>query len=370
MVSHGCSAHLLQGWAVIIMCSVASGVALWRWFPFHGRPDKLCHCKHCPHNLSKVLGLIARLVSSACIATSLQLLLTSAGTCSQTWPTVNAAISCHAAIAEVFSWVMFGCLAKGLRGSRSTRDDLWCRIQKVPGSQGFLPVLQASGAFYGLCGLVCAAYFSVLHLSSLVTVACCGLWQIATGGCRQFVGQSCLVLACGSAGTCLLQRFLQRHFHDVYSDESRIVGQLLLKSCPRLLGQVFIAASMLVIVTHGSVACIETQPTVHLVLKWASWLLIASAVRLLAVFVYQLWHRTRVVGSIISSLPTVEWCENRVEESGECSICFENFAIGECTRQTPCGHFFHQECLEPWLARQQNCPTCRASLTAAHNHQA
>merc|ERR1712226_935220 len=76
----------------------------------------------------------------------LQMLLASAGTCIQAWPIVNAAISGHAALAEVSSWVMFWHLAKGLRGSRRARDDLSYMIHEVLSSQGFT----SSPAFRGL----------------------------------------------------------------------------------------------------------------------------------------------------------------------------------------------------------------------------
>jgi hypothetical protein len=43
-----------------------------------------------------------------------------------------------------------------------------------------------------------------------------------------------------------------------------------------------------------------------------------------------------------------------------CSICLEN--VQEDRRTPPCGHEFHGECLREWLAFQDTCPVCRATL--------
>eukprot|EP00931_Biecheleriopsis_adriatica_P005574 TRINITY_DN107073_c0_g1_i1.p1 TRINITY_DN107073_c0_g1~~TRINITY_DN107073_c0_g1_i1.p1 ORF type:complete len:107 (+),score=12.43 TRINITY_DN107073_c0_g1_i1:73-393(+) len=53
-----------------------------------------------------------------------------------------------------------------------------------------------------------------------------------------------------------------------------------------------------------------------------------------------------------------------VSSQGECSICYEE--LGSCV-ETQCGHQFHKECLESWLAIQSSagntsCPMCRSKL--------
>jgi Ring finger domain len=46
-----------------------------------------------------------------------------------------------------------------------------------------------------------------------------------------------------------------------------------------------------------------------------------------------------------------------------CSICTEDFVAGEDLRALPCGHRFHQICLDPWLMNYgTSCPLCRISL--------
>lgn len=53
-----------------------------------------------------------------------------------------------------------------------------------------------------------------------------------------------------------------------------------------------------------------------------------------------------------------------------CRICFENREAapkGDATlpkriAKTACGHFFHDFCLQEYLAANQNCPTCHAFI--------
>jgi len=51
-------------------------------------------------------------------------------------------------------------------------------------------------------------------------------------------------------------------------------------------------------------------------------------------------------------------------EAGECSICYEEIAVGQRVWHLPCpgAHRFHIQCLEPWLRRNGSCPMCRAEL--------
>jgi hypothetical protein len=35
--------------------------------------------------------------------------------------------------------------------------------------------------------------------------------------------------------------------------------------------------------------------------------------------------------------------------NSDCSVCLENFAVGDVVKQLPCRHTFHPQCLLPWL---------------------
>lgn len=58
--------------------------------------------------------------------------------------------------------------------------------------------------------------------------------------------------------------------------------------------------------------------------------------------------------------------DNNVDASGErvsCSVCLQDFQIGETVRSLPhCHHMFHLPCIDTWLVRHGSCPLCRRDL--------
>ncbi|XP_043935921.1 E3 ubiquitin-protein ligase RNF115 [Protopterus annectens] len=64
----------------------------------------------------------------------------------------------------------------------------------------------------------------------------------------------------------------------------------------------------------------------------------------------------------ITSLPTVCVSREQVDTGLECPVCKEDYREGEQVRQLPCNHFFHSECIVPWLELHDTCPVCRKSL--------
>ena len=50
--------------------------------------------------------------------------------------------------------------------------------------------------------------------------------------------------------------------------------------------------------------------------------------------------------------------------SRECAVCLDEFQDGLHVRRTPCGHFFHEECLQGWFRQGSFCPLCRVSMGA------
>jgi hypothetical protein len=62
------------------------------------------------------------------------------------------------------------------------------------------------------------------------------------------------------------------------------------------------------------------------------------------------------------AIRALEEVEITAVNQGDCSICLENFKIGERAKRLPCKHMFHTQCLSPWLAQRSSCPVCRACV--------
>jgi len=50
------------------------------------------------------------------------------------------------------------------------------------------------------------------------------------------------------------------------------------------------------------------------------------------------------------------------KDEGVCSICMEDYIIEYTVRTLPCKHYFHVNCIDPWLRRNASCPDCRHKL--------
>ena len=46
----------------------------------------------------------------------------------------------------------------------------------------------------------------------------------------------------------------------------------------------------------------------------------------------------------------------------QCMICLSDYKDGESVRTLPCGHVYHKECVDRWLAINHNCPACKAPI--------
>ena len=62
---------------------------------------------------------------------------------------------------------------------------------------------------------------------------------------------------------------------------------------------------------------------------------------------------------------TEEFCkknEKGDKESPSCSVCIAEIALGQETVLIPCGHMFHDSCINKWLDMHNTCPVCRYEL--------
>ena len=52
-----------------------------------------------------------------------------------------------------------------------------------------------------------------------------------------------------------------------------------------------------------------------------------------------------------------------VEEGDECAICLESFHEGDNVKLMRCNHYFHSECIDPWLTKHSDlCPICKINV--------
>ncbi|KAI3437094.1 RING-type E3 ubiquitin transferase [Psidium guajava] len=51
-----------------------------------------------------------------------------------------------------------------------------------------------------------------------------------------------------------------------------------------------------------------------------------------------------------------------ITENTDCSICLEEFEMGEEAKETGCKHRFHGRCIFSWLELHRSCPLCRCRI--------
>lgn len=59
----------------------------------------------------------------------------------------------------------------------------------------------------------------------------------------------------------------------------------------------------------------------------------------------------------VKAMPTVA-----VEQNSQCSVCLDEFEIGDEAKEMPCKHKFHGRCILPWLELHSSCPVCRFQM--------
>uniref|UniRef100_A0A3B3X9R6 RING-type E3 ubiquitin transferase n=1 Tax=Poecilia mexicana TaxID=48701 RepID=A0A3B3X9R6_9TELE len=71
---------------------------------------------------------------------------------------------------------------------------------------------------------------------------------------------------------------------------------------------------------------------------------------------------------MISLLPSVCVSQEQIDCRLECPVCREEYSLAESVRKLPCHHFFHSDCIVPWLELHDTCPVCRKSLDGVDNN--
>jgi len=65
----------------------------------------------------------------------------------------------------------------------------------------------------------------------------------------------------------------------------------------------------------------------------------------------------------LGKLPSIRcsdaYCTRK--SGSRCSVCLSDFQVGQDLRLLLCGHYFHTECVDPWLLKRCDCPLCRST---------
>ncbi|CAI5949474.1 unnamed protein product [Closterium sp. NIES-64] len=51
------------------------------------------------------------------------------------------------------------------------------------------------------------------------------------------------------------------------------------------------------------------------------------------------------------------------DSDDQCPICLTDYEVHDVQQRQPCGHHFHQPCLDAWFTSHTTCPVCRVQLT-------
>ncbi|KAK7302443.1 hypothetical protein RJT34_13333 [Clitoria ternatea] len=66
--------------------------------------------------------------------------------------------------------------------------------------------------------------------------------------------------------------------------------------------------------------------------------------------------------SAIAALPMVKVTHEHLATDLNCPICKDEFQLDMEVRELPCKHFYHSDCVIPWLLMHNTCPVCRYEL--------
>ena len=84
---------------------------------------------------------------------------------------------------------------------------------------------------------------------------------------------------------------------------------------------------------------------------------------------FDLSDRDPVSEEIILSFPIskIKDISKLNDEKKRCSICLDNYKIGDDSIILPCIHIFHAECIKKWMKKKNSCPICKTKISSDNN---
>ena len=74
----------------------------------------------------------------------------------------------------------------------------------------------------------------------------------------------------------------------------------------------------------------------------------------------------RIEADVLAAMPTTTYCSDGPElqfGGTMCAICICDYENEDILRNLPCGHHFHQECIDRWFGMNRLCPVCKADAS-------
>ena len=75
---------------------------------------------------------------------------------------------------------------------------------------------------------------------------------------------------------------------------------------------------------------------------------------------------TNMKADVLAAMPTTTYCSDGPElqfGGTMCAICICDYENEDILRNLPCGHHFHQECIDRWFGMNRLCPVCKADAS-------
>ena len=69
-------------------------------------------------------------------------------------------------------------------------------------------------------------------------------------------------------------------------------------------------------------------------------------------------NNNKNISGLLEDIEITEQILNK-DDSKSCTICLEDYDIGEKICYLPCFHYFHSECIKDWTKKSDKCPVCK-----------
>ena len=74
--------------------------------------------------------------------------------------------------------------------------------------------------------------------------------------------------------------------------------------------------------------------------------------------------KKKVINNLREILDEKEITQSILEkgEQKNCSICLEDFVVGDKIIYLPCFHYYHSKCIDTWVKNSDKCPLCNNEI--------